>query len=150
MKKLYAVAIFLTAIALIISSCSSTKESTEKKEIHYSYTKHKIKYLDLKIGTGETPKIGDKVTVYTKVTTEDGIVLEDNFKDKKPISFILYDIDSENLEVIKGLAEGIMTMKKGGVRKLWVPPQMAFGNRKTGDIPSNSMLIVEVELIGIN
>jgi peptidylprolyl isomerase len=101
------------------------------------------------MGSGKSPQIGDKVSIYTRVTTEDGTVLEDTFASKKPITFTLYDIESEKLEVIKGLADGIMTMKKGGKRQLWVPPDMGFGSRRHSSIPGNSTLIITVELIDI-
>jgi peptidylprolyl isomerase len=142
------VILFSAVLLLIISACSSSKKTT-KEEIQYSYTEHNIKYLDLNTGTGRTPKIGDKVTIYTKVVTEDGTVLEDTFSSKQPITFVLYDIENEKLEVIKGLAEGIMTMKKGGKRKLWVPPDMGFGSRRHSSIPGNSTLVITVELLDV-
>lgn len=139
--------LIIFAMALFIASCSSTKQT--KQEVKYQYTKHKIKYLEIKEGQGRSPKIGDKVTLQTKVMTEDGTVLEDTFKNNTPISFVLYDISDDKLQVIKGLADGIMTMKEGGTRKLWIPPEMGFGSRSQKTIPANSTLIVTVELLNI-
>lgn len=139
--------LFIFAMALFIASCSSTKQT--KQEVKYQYTENKTKFLELKEGQGRSPKIGDKVTVKTKVMTEDGTVLEDTFKSNTPISFVLYDISDDKLQVIKGLADGIMTMKEGGLRKLWISPEMGFGSRSQKTIPANSTLIVTVELLKI-
>ncbi|GEM_PF-2197292 len=142
--------ILLSIILFSLFACTSTKESTKiEKEVQYSYTKHNVKYLDLKVGGGNSPKIGDRVTINTKVMTEDGTVLEDTFTQGEPSSFVLYDIDSNKLEVIRGLADGIMTMKEGGKRKLWVPADMGFGSRRHSSIPGNSTLIIIIELLDI-
>ncbi len=140
--------IAMTIMTIMLLSCSSSKQ-TEEKKINYQFTQNNVKYLDLKQGSGSSPEIGNKVTINAKVMTKDGTVLEDTFSSGKPISFVLYDIDDEKLEVIPGLAEGVMTMKVGGLRKLWIPPEMGFGNRSQRKIDANSTLIIEVELLDI-
>ena len=147
MKNRHYKLLMFIAMTLFIVSCSSTKQT--KQQENYQYTEHNIKYLDIKEGAGPTPNIGNKVTINTKVATEDGTVLEDTFKSKTPISFVLYDITDERLQVIKGLAEGIMTMKQGGIRKLWITPEMGFGSRSQKTIPANSNLIITVQLLKI-
>ena len=52
-------------------------------------------------------------------------------------------------QVIKGRDDGIPGMKIGGKRKITIPPSMGYGNRDNGTIPSNSVLIFEVDLLGI-
>jgi peptidylprolyl isomerase len=52
-------------------------------------------------------------------------------------------------QVIPGWEEGILLMNKGSKTRLIIPSSLAFGNKKVGQIPANSDLIFDVELIDI-
>lgn len=52
-------------------------------------------------------------------------------------------------QLIAGWNEGIIGMKEGGKRELWVPPALGYGARDKGVIPPNSTLIFEVELVKV-
>jgi peptidylprolyl isomerase len=50
-------------------------------------------------------------------------------------------------QVIPGWEEGIALVNKGSKVRFIIPPQLAFGNKKVGQIPANSVLIFDVEFI---
>lgn len=52
-------------------------------------------------------------------------------------------------EVVKGMDIGAAGMAVGGERRITIPPQLAYGNKKTGDIPPNSTLVFDMKLLSI-
>ncbi|GBG00330.1 hypothetical protein Rsub_13100 [Raphidocelis subcapitata] len=50
---------------------------------------------------------------------------------------------------LKGIDLGVRGMRVGGVRRLIVPPELGFGNRQAGELPPNSTIEVDIELLSI-
>jgi peptidylprolyl isomerase len=111
-------------------------------------TKSGLKYVDIKVGTGDEAITGMTVTVhYTGYLYVDGKrgAKFDSSVGKQPFSFKL-----GAGQVIKGWDEGVAGMKIGGKRELFIPPDLAYGSGGyPGAIPPNSTLDFEVELLKV-
>ncbi len=104
-------------------------------------TESGLQYLVLKEGTGEeTPSPNSRVTVHYHGTLIDGSVFDSSVQRGEPIEFGLN-------QVIRGWTEGLQLMKKGEKTRLFIPPELGYGNRSAGSIPAGSVLVFEVELI---
>jgi peptidylprolyl isomerase len=103
-----------------------------------------LKYIDMVEGTGATPKTGQTVIVHYTGTLENGTKFDSSVDRGQPYEFPL-----GTGRVIKGWDEGLATMKVGGKRKLIIPPALGYGARASGKIPPNSILLFDVELLGV-
>ena len=102
-----------------------------------------LQYQVITEGSGAAPKASDTVTVHYEGTTIDGKVFDSSYKRGAPASFPLN-------RVIPGWTEGLQLMKVGGKSRLFIPSNLAYGERQAGaDIGPNSTLIFDVELIKI-
>jgi FKBP-type peptidyl-prolyl cis-trans isomerase FklB len=100
-----------------------------------------LQYKVIEEGEGPSPKVGDTVTVNYRGTLVDGTEFDSSFRRGEPATFPLTG-------VIPGWTEALQLMKKGSKWMLYIPPDLAYGERGAGNrIPPNSTLIFEVELI---
>lgn len=101
-----------------------------------------LQYKVLKEGTGNTPVATDKVKTHYRGTLIDGTEFDSSYKRNKPAEFPVTG-------VIKGWIEALQLMKEGGKWELYIPANLAYGARPQRNIPANSALIFEIELIEI-
>lgn len=110
-----------------------------------------LQYRRIREGNGKHPSMNsdikgakpDKVKVHYTGTLIDGKVFDSSVQRGQPITFALD-------RVIPGWTEGIQIMDEGSKYMLYIPYNLAYGERPAGDIPGGSTLIFEVELLEIN
>ena len=101
-----------------------------------------LQYKVLAEGSGKTPKAADNVTVNYKGTLINGAEFDSSYKRGTPTTFQVN-------KVVKGWTEALQLMKEGSKWELFIPPNLGYGERATGNIPPNSTLIFQVELISV-
>lgn len=105
----------------------------------------RLKIEDVKVGTGQTAKPGRLAYVKYKGTLVNGTVFDSNTAaDKDPFAF---QVGAG--QVIRGWDQGVQGMKVGGIRKLEIPPDLAYGKEGQGPIPANATLRFEIELLEV-
>jgi FKBP-type peptidyl-prolyl cis-trans isomerase len=104
-----------------------------------------LKYQELGLGSGRQPAEGQTVLVhYTMWLNASGRIFDSSLGGA-PFEFVL----GEGF-VVDGFDEGVATMREGGRRRLIVPPKLGDGDDDDyGDIPPNSTLIFDVELVEV-
>ena len=103
-----------------------------------------MQYEVLTSGSGATPGLNDKVTTHYTGTLIDGTVFDSSVERGQPASFPVSG-------VIKGWTEALQLMKEGDKWKLYIPYDLAYGDRGAGaDIGPYSTLIFEIELISVD
>lgn len=102
-----------------------------------------LQYKVIQEGAGATPKATDTVTVHYRGTLIDGTEFDSSYSRGKPTTFRVN-------RVIGGWTEALQMMKKGAKWELFIPPELAYGERGAGaKIGPYSTLIFEVELISV-
>jgi len=102
-----------------------------------------LQYKIVKEGTGETPKLEDTVTVNYRGTLIDGTEFDSSYRRGQPATFSVKG-------VIAGWTEALQLMKVGSKWQLFVPSNLAYGERGAGrDIEPNATLIFDIELLSI-
>jgi FKBP-type peptidyl-prolyl cis-trans isomerase len=100
---------------------------------------------EMKAGEGAEAVSGKKVTVHYVGTLTSGKKFDSSRDRGQGFSFVL----GKGM-VIKGWDVGVAGMKIGGMRKLTIPPEMAYGEQGFSNlIPPNSTLVFEVELLSV-
>jgi FKBP-type peptidyl-prolyl cis-trans isomerase len=101
-----------------------------------------LQYKVLREGTGKQPTTDDKVRTHYSGKLLDGTEFDSSYKRNTPMDF-------QVTRVITGWTEALLLMKEGAKWELYIPPNLAYGERGSSNIPPNSALVFEVELLEI-
>lgn len=129
---------FVTATACS-GSDSGTPTSPSTGSAPFSTT-------DLRAGTGAAATTGQRISV-----NYSGWLYSDTAAENKGTRFETgsYAFTLGSGQVIRGWDQGIPGMRVGGLRRIVIPPDLAYGSSGSGPIPPNATLLFEVELVSI-
>lgn len=103
-----------------------------------------LEITDVEVGTGEEVKPGATITAhYTGALVKNGVIFQSSFDFGDPVTFGLD-------QVIAGWTRGVPGMKIGGIRRLVIPAEQAYGaDSPAKNIPANSDLVFDIDLVAI-
>ena len=136
---------------------SLEKEKAEAEELPSG-----LKIKTLKEGEGEKPAIGSKVLVHYAGYLEDGTLFDSNYEDVA-VKYNKFDerrklgggynplpMDySPDAGLIAGFKEGLLNMKVGDKKRIFIPSHLGYGPQGSGPIPPNASLVFDLEITGI-
>ncbi|KAG2580417.1 hypothetical protein PVAP13_6NG338500 [Panicum virgatum] len=129
--------------------CDAACES-ELENVPMVTTKSGLQYKDIKVGEGPSPPVGFQVVAANYVAmVPNGQIFDSSLEKGQPYIFRV-----GSGQVIQGLDEGILSMKVGGLRRLYIPGQLAFPKGLTSApgrprVPPSSPVVFDVNLLYI-
>ena len=131
-----------------IESPATAEQSQNSEEVQLKKqeltTVDKLQGKDLVVGTGAEAQEGSKVTVHYTGTLTNGQKFDSSVDRGEPFSFTV-----GAGQVIKGWDMGVVGMKVGGKRQLFIPAKLAYGDQGIGSIPPGATLVFEIELLKV-
>ncbi len=122
-----------------------SSEQTQQDEMSVEEFWSQLRAEIIQQGQGQGAENGDKLTVHYLGTLEDGTKFDSSIDRGQPFQVIL-----GAGQVIQGWELGLVGMKKGEIRRLFIPSQLGYGEQGAGNsIPPNANLIFEVQLLEI-
>lgn len=117
------------------------QRNAEKEEV--KTTESGLQYEVIEKGEGETPSPESTVTVHYRGTLIDGTEFDSSYQRDEPATFPVSG-------VIAGWTEALQLMQEGAQYKLYIPAELAYGERGAGQaIGPNETLIFDVELLSV-
>ena len=116
--------------------------AANKKKAGVVTLKSGLQYKVIKVGNGPMPKDTSMVEVNYEGRTIDGKVFDSSYQRKQPLSL-------RANQVIKGWTEALTMMPVGSVWEIYVPQELAYGEREQGPIKPFSTLIFKIDLLNI-
>ncbi len=143
---------FLIVTVVLFSACDKESQEDIDDEIIQQYLSDNsidatkddsgIYYIITEEGTGDHPDINSEVTVRYKGYLTDGTVFDET-TGNSTATFPLSGL-------IRGWQIGIPKLKQGGKGTFFIPSDLGYGDQATGNIPANSVLIFDIELVSFD
>ena len=139
--RAFQVAFTLILLVVAVAGCSNTPVSPSSAP--FSQT-------DLRVGSGTAAVTGSTVTVqYT------GWFYDASKADKRGVQFdtstgqsaLTFTLGAG--QVVQGWEQGLVGMSVGGLRRLVIPPSLAYGSSRYATIPPNTTLVFDIELLDV-
>ena len=134
----------LCVVMVLAAACGSSTPTSASATPGYSQT-------DVRAGTGTQATTGSVLTVqYTgwlfdaTKTDSKGLQFDSSRTTDTPFTFTL-----GAGQVIRGWDEGLVGMRALGIRRLVIPPSLAYGTVRNGSIPPNATLVFDIELLSV-
>jgi FKBP-type peptidyl-prolyl cis-trans isomerase FkpA len=143
--KLCIVTLVAALAALTSTACNKSPSSPSSNGAGVAYSA-----TDLRAGAGTEATNGRRITVnytgwlYSAGAAENKGAMFDTSVGRVPFTFTL-----GAGQVIAGWDRGVAGMKVGGLRRLVLPPELAYGATGAGSIPPNSTLVFDVEVMDV-
>jgi peptidylprolyl isomerase len=136
----------LIVSAILLTGCAKREKLAASippatGTIHKQYT---MRYIDVAIGSGKLAEAGKVFSVHYTGWLLDGTKFDSSRDRDKPLSF-----EQGKRKVIPGWDAGFEGMRIGGKRRLFIPYQLAYGEKGRGKIPPKAELIFDVELMDV-
>jgi FKBP-type peptidyl-prolyl cis-trans isomerase FkpA len=135
----------LSFLALLVA-CGGNSSPTAPDQSAVPFSQ-----AELRAGSGAEATNGKRLFVnyagwlYSDTAAENkGTLFDTNVGRSGPLSFTL-----GSGQVIRGWDQGLVGLKVGGVRRLVIPPSLAYGASGNGPVPPNAALVFEVELLDV-
>ncbi|HEX2457727.1 MAG TPA: FKBP-type peptidyl-prolyl cis-trans isomerase [Vicinamibacterales bacterium] len=140
LRRSFSVSVVLFLVAAVSAGCGGSPTTPTAP----------FSQSDVRVGTGASAASGNTLSVnYTgwiydaSQPEQKGAKFESSIG-STPLSFVL-----GAGQVIPGWDQGIPGMRVGGLRRLVIPPSLAYGGTRNGPIPPNATLVFEVELLSV-
>lgn len=150
MKRVFILFTITLSFAFCKKKSTATQAELDEKIITNYITDHKLNatatgsglyYVISSQGTGAQPNANSNVTVKYKGSLKDESVF-----DQSSVTGATFNLKS----VIQGWQHGMPYFKKGGKGTLLIPSALGYGSQAMGNIPANSVLIFDIELLNVN
>ena len=111
--------------------------SNKAKDKDVKETPSGLQYKVIKPGTGTNPTDADITLITYEGKLTDGTTFD---KSQQPTPMPVAG-------VVPGFSEALKLMQRGGKYRLWIKPSLGYGDKATGPIPANSVLVFDVEML---